>query len=168
MRATLDVWGDGAALAYGYGRGTASAPPRIAADSANYSRALHECVLGAYARDAPPQAQPHPLAQLAAAAGRAAGEAGAAAAAADGDAEAPRPPRPLPKVLLLERHGSRHVPNFEALREALSALPIDLHIFGAAQGGNQSEHLAAFADADVIVGPHGAGLTNAITSWPGT
>jgi hypothetical protein len=70
--------------------------------------------------------------------------------------------------VLLERHGSRHVPNFGELRDALASLPVRLVVFGAEEPGSQADHLAAFADADVIVGPHGAGLTNALTSWPGT
>jgi hypothetical protein len=185
QRPAIDIWGDGSAVRHGFTRGTATAPPGIARASGSYLSKLHRCMLARYesavtakavaaaAAGAPGGGTTvtparHPLAALVAAA-----DAELAAslppAPAPGQPPAPAPGRPPAKVLLLERTGSRQVPNFGDLRDALAALPgVALRVFAAAEPGSQSDHLRAFADVDVIVGPHGAGLTNALTSWPGS
>ena len=56
-----------------------------------------------------------------------------------------------------------------SLNPPSSSVPgINLVVFGASEPGSQADHLRSFSNADVIVGPHGAGLTNALTSWPGS
>lgn len=165
MRRALDVWGTGEAVAYGFHRGTSTAPVALASNSGEYLRNVHTCIVERYAAAAKPAsgATPasghvHPLAGLIEQASAALGQ---ATQAITGGSATGRP-----KVVLLQRTGSRAVPNFHQLKAALEALPINLVVFGAS-GGTQSDNLHVFANADVIVGPHGAGMTNAITSWPG-
>jgi hypothetical protein len=127
----------------------------VQAASRAYLAGLHRCVVERYA--ALTGGRPHPLAPLVA----------AAAERADKQAAAPRA---APKVVLIERSGSRAVHNAAELRSALGSVlpPGALHVFGAADGGSQAEHLRRFANADVVVAPHGAGQTNALVAWPGT
>lgn len=180
QRPAIDIWGDGSAVRHGFTRATATAPVAIARASGAYLSKLHRCMLARYEAAVTAKAVAaavggaavtparHPLTALVAAA-----DAELAASLppppAPGQPPPPAPARPPAKVLLLERTGSRNVPNFGDLRDALAALPgVALRVFAAAEPGSQADHLRAFADADIIVGPHGAGLTNALTSWPGS
>jgi len=70
-----------------------------------------------------------------------------------------------------ERRGSglqrRSIANFEALRGALAALPVDL-VTAVLETATLAEQAALFATADVIVAQHGAALANTIWCRPGT
>ena len=58
--------------------------------------------------------------------------------------------------------------NEAELRTALQSSPnFRTLVFSPKDTRTQAELLALFASADVVVGPHGAGLTNTVISWPG-
>ena len=160
MRAVVDVWGDGRAVAYGYSHGTDSAPARMAGEGGRYVASLHACIARRYAEysGGGGGSSVHPLLPLM----------DRAAAEETKRVYTARPPGtpPLPKVVLIERQGSRAVSNAAELRAALATLPINLVVFSGE--GGQADNLRDFSNADVVVGPHGAGQTNAIICWPGS
>ena len=83
----------------------------------------------------------------------------------------PLPVPPTPRVLLLRRVGAergRFIANPQCLRDALGALspPVELHYF-TDYGAPMAAQLAAYRDADVLVGLHGAGFTNMLYMAPG-
>jgi hypothetical protein len=137
------------------------------ATSVSYSKELHACIKDEYAQNVDPirggasALAPHPFSEvLKSAAALDESSAGARSRGAQDSGK--------PIVVLIERSGSRNIPNFGTLRDALKALPITLRVFGANDGGTQADHLRLFASADVIVAPHGAGLTNSVAAWPST
>lgn len=70
-------------------------------------------------------------------------------------------------VVLIDRGKSRRFKNTESLRERiLSSLPVDLKIYG--EGLSQKSGAAMFASANLVLGYHGAGVSNLIFSSPGT
>lgn len=72
---------------------------------------------------------------------------------------------PRPSILLIRRRGERAISNMNQLVDALSRLELPLDIFDS---DTQPSIMMKFFRASVIVGPHGAGISNAIFSRPGT
>jgi capsular polysaccharide biosynthesis protein len=80
----------------------------------------------------------------------------------------PTPPAGvLPVLVLVKRQGgTRHILNYDALKRALMALPVELHEY--LEGTSVSETFLLYSKADVIVAPHGAAQVNNMLSLPGT
>lgn len=72
-----------------------------------------------------------------------------------------------PHVLLIRRRSSRGFNNWHSLFNALASSGAVLHIFDEAGLPSLMDAFSLFARADVVVGVHGAGLTNLIASSPG-
>ena len=154
--------------------GTPSAPARVTMASAAYLARLHECIASTYLElnngeftmmvggAGSGGVRTHPLLPLMRLSATATSERLALASPLTA---------PPPRVVLIERMtGSRSVTNAMELRSALEALQpaISLSVFGVGNARVQADNLREFASADVIVGPHGAGQTNGVVSWPGT
>lgn len=76
------------------------------------------------------------------------------------------PTAPSRRILVSRRHApSRRVTNEDALADALSAYGFETCV---AESLSLCEQVALFAEAEVIVGAHGAGLTNMLLSPSGT
>ncbi len=137
----LDVWGDGCGTT-GL-RQCFSALPR-------YTSRILQCVLDTYASTTGTQ---HPMST--------------AYRAAILDAHMEPTAGVLPVLVLVKRQGkTRHILNYDALKHALTALPVELHEY--LEGTSISETFVLYSKADVIVAPHGAAQVNNMLSLPGT
>ena len=149
----VDIWGDGATVRGVQTLDSLSAEQNQDPSSSTYLRSLNKCVAHRYE---------------AAAQGFAAHPAASILKSDPIVRSALRSARPV--IIVVERRGQREITNSAALIAALSlALPRhEVRAFGPSGAGSQRDNLLAFADAVAIIGPHGAGLTNAIISPPGT
>ncbi len=79
----------------------------------------------------------------------------------------PAPPEPLPKRIFLLRGATRtrHVEGEMELAKKLEALGF---VAMVGRWSNLAEQIAAFRDAEIVVGAHGAGLANILWSGPKT
>lgn len=76
-----------------------------------------------------------------------------------------------PRILVLKRSGSRKVLNHDALIAALQAVAgneVVVEVFDDKANLGARKTLELFATSPVIVGPHGAGLSNLAVAPPGT
>ena len=69
-------------------------------------------------------------------------------------------------ILLMQRTGSRKYLQHDDLMKALQSKNKDVQVFNAE--GDLKNHIALFAEAEVVIGPHGAGFSNLIFCRPGT
>jgi hypothetical protein len=72
-----------------------------------------------------------------------------------------------PHVLFIRRRASRLFVNYHSLLSALQSTGAVITIFDEAALPPPKETFGLFARADIIIGVHGAGLTNVIASSPG-
>lgn len=72
-----------------------------------------------------------------------------------------------PTVVLIRRKAQRSIKNFDILvAEIRFILPVAVEVFD--EGIPQETALRMFSNADVIIGPHGAGFVNLVAVRPGT
>ena len=84
-----------------------------------------------------------------------------------GDSGSSGSAKPRPRVLLIRRRGTRSIVNFDQLYRAIAATGADVGVFDDASRLSPSQVLGLFSVADVIVGTHGAGLTNTLACKAG-
>ena len=76
-----------------------------------------------------------------------------------------------PRILVVKRSGSRKVLNHDALVAALSRVAgdtADVEVFDDKRNPGARKTLELFGTSAIIVGPHGAGLSNIAVAPPGT
>ena len=71
-----------------------------------------------------------------------------------------------PRVVLLKRSKTRTTSNHAVLLAGLLALPVYVHVYDVDHWVSAQHTIRAIAEADVLIGIHGAGLTHTFTLRP--